>query len=193
MVSSPFAEVPLAPKDPILGITEQYNADPRPTKVNLGVGVYYDENGKLPLLDSVRLAEDALTAKHGARGYLPIDGINLYNKAVQSLLFGADSTLIAEGRLLTVQALGGTGALRIGADLLKRFAPERAGLHQRPQLGKPPRAVRGSRLCSAAISLLRPCHPWGQVRGNAAGASRLQPTGRSSFCMPAATTPPAST
>lgn len=126
MVSSPFAEVPLAPKDPILGITEQYNADPRPTKVNLGVGVYYDETGKLPLLDSVRLAEDALTAKHGARGYLPIDGINQYNKAVQSLLFGADSTLIAEGRLLTVQALGGTGALRIGADLLKRFTTDRA-------------------------------------------------------------------
>ena len=126
MVSSPFAEVPLAPKDPILGITEQYNADARPEKVNLGVGVYYDATGKLPLLDSVRLAEDALSAKHGARGYLPIDGINQYNKAVQSLLFGADSTLIAEGRLLTVQALGGTGALRIGADLLKRFGPGRA-------------------------------------------------------------------
>ena len=126
MVSSPFAEVPLAPKDPILGITEQYNADPRPTKVNLGVGVYYDETGKLPLLDSVRQAEDVLTARHGTRGYLPIDGINQYNRAVQSLLFGADSALIAEGRLLTVQALGGTGALRIGADLLKRFMPDRA-------------------------------------------------------------------
>ena len=126
MVSSPFAEVPLAPKDPILGITEQYNADPRPDKVNLGVGVYYDETGKLPLLDSVRLAEDALTAKHGARGYLPIDGIGQYNKAIQSLLFGADSPLLAEGRLLTVQALGGTGALRIGADLLKRFAGDKA-------------------------------------------------------------------
>jgi aromatic-amino-acid transaminase len=125
MVSSPFAEVPLAPKDPILGITEQYNADPRPDKVNLGVGVYYDETGKLPLLDAVRKAEDLLAAKHGARGYLPIDGINQYNKAVQSLLFGADSQLILEGRLLTVQALGGTGGLRIGADLLKRFGPER--------------------------------------------------------------------
>jgi aromatic-amino-acid transaminase len=122
MVSSAFAAVPLAPKDPILGITEQYNSDPRPNKVNLGVGVYYDEAGKLPLLDAVRLAEDALAAKHGARGYLPIDGINLYNKAVQSLLFGGDSPLMSEGRLLTVQALGGTGALRIGADLLKRFA-----------------------------------------------------------------------
>ena len=126
MDSSPFAEVPLAPKDPILGITDQYNADPRPDKVNLGVGVYYDESGKLPLLDSVSLAEDALSAKHGARGYLPIDGIGQYNKAIQSLLFGADSPLLAEGRLLTVQALGGTGALRIGADLLKRFAGDKA-------------------------------------------------------------------
>ncbi len=126
MASSPFAAVPLAPKDPILGITEQFNADPRPDKVNLGVGVYYDGAGKLPLLDAVRLAEDALTAKHGARGYLPIDGINLYNKAVQSLLFGVDSTLIAEGRLLTVQALGGTGALRVGADLLKRFVGDKS-------------------------------------------------------------------
>ncbi len=126
MVTSPFAAIPLAPKDPILGITEQFMADARPDKVNLGVGVYYDESGKLPLLDSVRLAEDALTAKHGARGYLPIDGINQYNRAIQSLLFGAGSPLIAEGRLLTVQALGGTGALRMGADLLKKFAGDAA-------------------------------------------------------------------
>ena len=126
MASSPFAQVPLAPKDPILGITEQYNADPRPDKVNLGVGVYYDESGKLPLLESVQLAEAALTAKHGARGYLPIDGINPYNKAIQSLLFGATSALMAEGRVLTVQALGGTGALRIGADLLKRFVGDKS-------------------------------------------------------------------
>ncbi|MEO6270151.1 MAG: amino acid aminotransferase [Lautropia sp.] len=126
MVTSPFAAIPLAPKDPILGITEQFMADARPDKVNLGVGVYYDESGKLPLLESVRLAEDALTAKHGARGYLPIDGINQYNRAIQSLLFGAGSSLMAEGRLLTVQALGGTGALRMGADLLKKFAGEAA-------------------------------------------------------------------
>ncbi len=126
MVSSLFAEIPLAPKDPILGITESFNSDPRPDKVNLGVGVYCDENGKLPLLESVRLAEDALSAAHGARGYLPIDGINQYNKAVQSLLFSADSAVIKEKRVLTVQALGGTGGLRIGADLLRRFGGDRA-------------------------------------------------------------------
>ena len=121
MASSPFSQVPLAPKDPILGITEQYQADPRPDKVNLGVGVYYDEAGKLPLLKAVRLAEEALAARQVPYGYLPIDGIGQYNKSVQSMLFGADSPLIAEGRMLTVQSLGGTGALRIGADLLKRF------------------------------------------------------------------------
>ena len=118
MASSPFSQVPLAPKDPILGITEQYNADPRPDKVNLGVGVYYDEAGKLPLLEAVRLAEDALAARHAPYGYLPIDGISQYNKSVQSMLFGADSPLMVEGRLLTVQALGGTGALLSGVACL---------------------------------------------------------------------------
>jgi aromatic-amino-acid transaminase len=126
MISSPFAALPLAPKDPILGVTEQFVADPRPGKVNLGVGVYYDGTGKVPLLESVRRAEEMLAAGHGSRSYLPIDGIAPYNAAVKTLLFGPDSQLLTEGRLLTVQALGGTGALRIGAELLKRFAGDRA-------------------------------------------------------------------
>lgn len=121
-----FSEIPLAPKDPILGVTEQFVADTRPGKVNLGVGVYYDENGKLPLLTSVARAEDALAASHASRGYLPIDGINTYNKAVQSLLFGTDSKAIADGRCITAQSLGGTGALKLGADLIRWFAPDRA-------------------------------------------------------------------
>ncbi len=125
MASSVFAEVPLAPKDPILGVTEAFVADTRPEKVNLGVGVYYDENGKLPLLASVRKAEDQLAAEHAARGYLPIDGINAYNHAVQSLLLGADSAVLAEKRAVSVQALGGTGGLRVGADLLRRFGGAR--------------------------------------------------------------------
>ena len=125
MISSPFAALPLAPKDPILGVTEQFVADQRPNKVNLGVGVYYDGEGKVPLLESVGRAEERLASIHGSRSYLPIDGIAPYNAAVKSLLFGLDSPLLSEGRLLTVQALGGTGALRIGADLLKRFAGDR--------------------------------------------------------------------
>ncbi|NBS96993.1 MAG: aspartate/tyrosine/aromatic aminotransferase [Betaproteobacteria bacterium] len=121
---TPFAEVPLAPRDPILGLTEAFQADTRPTKVNLGVGVYTDESGKLPLLGAVREAERLRVEQMPARGYLPIDGLATYDRAVQSLLFGADSDLITQGRVCTAQAIGGTGALRIGADLLKRFVPD---------------------------------------------------------------------
>ncbi len=126
MGSSLFSEIPLASKDPILGVTEQFVADTRPGKANLGVGVYYGEDGKLPLLQSVARAEAELAEAHAARGYLPIDGIQTYNKAVQSLLFGADSPLIAAGRCVTTQALGGTGALKLGADLIRWFAPGKA-------------------------------------------------------------------
>jgi len=123
-MTSLFHNVPLAPRDPILGLTEQYNADARAQKVNLGVGVYFDEQGRIPLLRAVRQAEDALTQSGAARGYLPIDGIPGYNKGAQTLLLGADSPLIASGRVLTAQALGGTGALRIGADFLKQLLPD---------------------------------------------------------------------
>ncbi len=132
MSSSLFAEIPLAAKDPILGVTEQFVADTRAGKANLGVGVYNDEHGKLPLLASVIGAEETLNAEHAARGYLPIDGMNAYNKAVQSMLFGADSPLISQGRVITTQALGGTGALKLGADLVHWFAPGRKVLISDP-------------------------------------------------------------
>ena len=118
-----FAAVELAPRDPILGINESYAADPNPAKVNLGVGVYTDENGKIPLLQCVKRAEVAMADKGTPRGYLPIDGIAAYDKATQSLVFGADSDIVKGGRAVTVQALGGTGALKIGADFLKRVSP----------------------------------------------------------------------
>ncbi|MDN3921660.1 amino acid aminotransferase [Roseateles violae] len=118
-----FAAVEMAPRDPILGLNEQFNADTRPGKVNLGVGVYYDENGKLPLLKCVARAEAAMQADPKARGYLPIDGIAAYDKAVQGLVFGADSAILAAKRVATVQAIGGTGGLKIGADFLKRLNP----------------------------------------------------------------------
>jgi aromatic-amino-acid transaminase len=118
-----FAAVELAPRDPILGLNEQFNADPNPTKVNLGVGVYTDENGKLPLLACVAAAEKQLVDTQKARGYLPIDGIAAYDKAVQGLVFGADSEAVASGRVATVQALGGTGGLKLGADFLKKLRP----------------------------------------------------------------------
>ena len=118
-----FSAVELAPRDPILGLNEAFNADPRPTKVNLGVGVYTNEEGKIPLLRAVREAEKARVEAALPRGYLPIDGIAVYDAAVQKLLLGESSLLIAAGRVVTVQALGGTGALKIGADFLKRVEP----------------------------------------------------------------------
>ncbi len=119
-----FAALPLAPRDPILGLTEAFNADPRPNKVNLGVGVYYDDTGRLPLLAAVREAEKSRLSTAPARGYLPIEGFGKYNLAVQDLLFGKDSPLLADGRVATFEALGGTGGLKIGADFLKRIAPD---------------------------------------------------------------------
>ena len=122
-MSSLFAAVEMAPRDPILGLNEQFNADPNPAKVNLGVGVYFDDNGKLPLLQCVQAAEKMMMEAPKARGYLPIDGIAAYDKAVQGLVFGADSDAVKAGRIATVQALGGTGGLKLGADLLKRMTP----------------------------------------------------------------------
>ncbi|TAN27815.1 MAG: aspartate/tyrosine/aromatic aminotransferase [Castellaniella sp.] len=122
-MSSLFASVELAPRDPILGLNEQFKADTRSTKVNLGVGVYYDDKGHIPLLKSVRQAEAKLFEQAAPRSYLPIDGIPGYNAGARALLLGADSPLISEHRSVTVQALGGTGALKIGADFLKRILP----------------------------------------------------------------------
>ena len=121
--ASLLSAVELAPRDPILGVTEAFNADTNPAKVNLGVGVYCDENGKVPLLDCVKRAERELADKAAPRSYLPIDGIPAYDREVKALLFGRDSDLIEAGRVVTVQAVGGTGALKVGADFLRRFAP----------------------------------------------------------------------
>jgi aromatic-amino-acid transaminase len=118
-----FTAVEMAPRDPILGLNEQFNADANPHKVNLGVGVYYDDNGKLPLLECVKAAEKQMMEDPKARGYLPIDGIAAYDAAVKNLVFGAESEPVKSGRVATVQALGGTGGLKIGADFLKRINP----------------------------------------------------------------------
>ncbi|HET6385397.1 MAG TPA: amino acid aminotransferase [Armatimonadota bacterium] len=125
MSISPFATIEQAPADPILGLTEAFRADPDPRKVNLGVGVYQDEAGKVPTLDVVREAEERLLKNAGSRTYLPIDGAPAYNRLVQELLLGPGSRLLSEGRVVTIQAPGGTGALRVGADFLRRFFPGR--------------------------------------------------------------------
>jgi aromatic-amino-acid transaminase len=118
-----FSTVELAPRDPILGMTEAFNADSNPAKVNLGVGVYFDEQGKLPILQCVLAAEKQMAEAPKPRGYLPIDGIAAYDRSVQELVFGADSAALRDGRIATVQTLGGTGGLKVGADFLKRLNP----------------------------------------------------------------------
>ena len=135
-MASLFAAVDMAPRDPILGLNEQFNADPNPAKVNLGVGVYFDESGKLPLLKCVSAAEKLIFETSKPRGYLPIDGIAAYDKAVQGLVFGADSAAVKEGRVATVQALGGTGGLKIGADFLQHLA-SRAGTSPKVLISDP--------------------------------------------------------
>ena len=118
-----FANVELVPGDPILGLTEAYNADTRTTKVNLGVGIYYDEDGRIPVLQAVQQVELALAQQSKPRGYLPIDGLPDYTRATRDLLFGADSPLVVSGRASTTQTVGGSGALRVGAELLKKSLP----------------------------------------------------------------------
>jgi aromatic-amino-acid transaminase len=124
MPSTLFAGVALAPRDPILGLNEQFAADTRADKVNLGVGVYVGEDGQLPVLRCVAEAEKQLLASPKPKGYLPIDGIAAYDRAVQALVFGADSALVTAARVATVQALGGTGGLKVGADFLHQLAPD---------------------------------------------------------------------
>lgn len=120
---SVFAHVQQVPGDPILGLTEAYNADSRATKVNLGVGIYYDEQGRIPLLQAVRRIEEQLTAAGRPRGYLPIDGLATYTNATRELVFGKESELVAAGRVATTQTIGGSGALRVGAELLAQTLP----------------------------------------------------------------------
>ena len=119
-----FSNVEMAPRDPILGLNEQFAADTNPAKVNLGVGVYYDDNGKLPLLKCVQAAEKQMMESPKPRGYLPIDGIAAYDSAVKGLVFGADSEPVTSGRVATAQGIGGTGGLKIGADFLKKLLPD---------------------------------------------------------------------
>ena len=124
MSTSLFATVEMAPRDPILGLNEAYNAEKNPAKVNLGVGVYFGDDGKIPLLAAVKAAEKTRLETQPPRGYQPIEGTPAYNGAVQNLLFGKDSELLAAGRAITCQCLGGTGALKVGADYLKRLLPD---------------------------------------------------------------------
>src|SRR3954462_2872389 len=124
MNTSLLSRVEMAPSDPILGVTEAYHADSNPKKVNLGVGVYTDDEGRVPVLECVRRAEQQIAEAPLPRNYLPIDGLKPYDRALQDALFGAGSEALKNGRIVTVQALGGTGGLKLGADFMRRVNPE---------------------------------------------------------------------
>jgi aromatic-amino-acid transaminase len=123
MSASLLAGVEMAPRDPILGISELFNADTNPKKANLGIGVYTDDAGKVPLLECVRRADRAILDDPAPWNYLPIDGLPAYDAAVQGLVFGADSAVVREKRGVTIQALGGTGGLKVGIDFLRLHNP----------------------------------------------------------------------
>lgn len=118
-----FQHVDAYAGDPIFGLVDAYLKDPRPAKVNLSIGLYYDAEGRIPLLSSVSRAEAVLAAKHGPRPYLPMEGLEGYRSAVQRLVFGAGHAALAAGRIATIQTIGGSGAIKVGADFLKRYFP----------------------------------------------------------------------
>ncbi|WP_336983272.1 MULTISPECIES: amino acid aminotransferase [unclassified Cedecea] len=115
-----FENITAAPADPILGLADLFRADDRPTKINLGIGVYKDETGKTPVLTSVKKAELYLLENETTKNYLGIDGIPEFGRCTQELLFGKNNALIADKRARTAQTPGGTGALRVAADFLAK-------------------------------------------------------------------------
>jgi len=119
-----FSAVELAPRDPIFGLTEQYIADTNPSKVNLGLGVYTGEDGKIPVLKCVAIAQKQISENIIPKGYQPIDGMAAYTSGVKDLIFGQSSDVVKSGRVVAIQALGGTGALKVGADFLQTLTPD---------------------------------------------------------------------
>jgi aromatic-amino-acid transaminase len=110
--------------DPILSLNEDFQKDPRPNKINLSIGIYFDDEGRIPVLDCVRQAEAQLLARGGAKPYLPIEGDADFRRGVQALLFGAGAKAVAEGRVVTLQTVGSSSALKVGADFIRRWFPD---------------------------------------------------------------------
>ncbi|MDM4768138.1 amino acid aminotransferase [Pelomonas sp. SE-A7] len=118
-----FQHVDAYAGDPILSLNEAFQKDPRQNKINLSIGIYFDDDGRIPMLDSVRKAELAVVADAGARPYLPMEGAANFREAVQALLFGAEHPARKEGRIVTIQSVGSSGGLKVGADFIKRYFP----------------------------------------------------------------------
>jgi aromatic-amino-acid transaminase len=119
-----FEHIDAYPGDPILSLNENFQKDPRTNKVNLSIGIYFDDEGRLPVMQAVREAELSILKELGPKPYLPMAGFAHYRDAVQQLVFGGDSPMRAQNRIATVQTLGGSGALKVGADFIKRYFPQ---------------------------------------------------------------------
>ena len=119
-----FKHVDAYAGDPILTLNEDFQKDPRQGKINLSIGIYFDEDGRLPVMDAVRQAETALLSTIGPKPYLPMSGAPDYRQAIQHLLFGAQHEAVTSGRIATIQTIGGSGALKVGGDFLKRYFPD---------------------------------------------------------------------
>ena len=118
-----FEHIPPFAGDPILSLNEDFHKDPRPHKINLSIGIYFDDAGRIPVLDSVRRAEARVVAKGGPKPYLPIEGAANFRSAVQVLLFGAEHEAVTSGRIATIQSVGSSGGLKVGADFIARHFP----------------------------------------------------------------------
>ena len=118
-----FEHIPPFAGDPILSLNEDFHKDPRPHKINLSIGIYFDDAGRIPVLDSVRRAEGLVVAKGGPKPYLPIEGAASFRSAVQVLLFGAEHEALTSGRVATIQSVGSSGGLKVGADFIARHFP----------------------------------------------------------------------
>src|SRR5690554_4266002 len=110
--------------DPIFGLNDAFHRNTHPNKINLTIGLYYDDQGRIPVLPSVQAVQRRLVDDPSPRVYLPMEGLASYRSAVQRVVFGADRKAVAEGRVATIQTLGGTGALKVGADFLHMASPE---------------------------------------------------------------------
>ena len=118
-----FKHIPPFGGDPILSLNEDFQKDPRPNKINLSIGIYFDDAGRIPVMSSVKRAEALVVAKGGPKPYLPIEGAANFRSAVQQLLFGAGHEAVTTGRVATIQSVGSSGGLKVGADFIARFFP----------------------------------------------------------------------
>jgi aspartate/tyrosine/aromatic aminotransferase len=151
-----FADLQPLPPDPILGLFEEFQADPRPGKVSLASGVYVDESGITPILDTVAEAERRILAEETTKLYKPIAGDPAYTRAVRALLLGADHAAIAEGRAETLHTPGGTGALRVAADLIRRIRPEATIWMPIPTWPNHPQVFAAAGLATASYPYMDP-------------------------------------